>query len=184
MFCSQYLRTKQALNSIGLSDTWACSVIDLLNKQRYDNMESAEEINEFLKYIEDKYNQIDFFNDDQNSIQNALNSIIRDINKYIVKYPYESECYHILGVCCYHFPDLNEDIINKTEESFLKAVSIDSHHFWAVFFLGCLYFDQKRYDDALKYLSSIDDDFFSAYGQVWRDIKTQELFTTVHFLTV
>lgn len=143
-------------------------------------MDERTEINTYLEDIQKKYFEIDFFDNDK-TIEDSLYSILKEIDMYISKYPEESMFYHMKGVCLYHHPNSDDLILKKTEQAFLKVLALNPQYFWSTFYIGCLYFDQKRYNDSLRYLKLIKKDFFRSRNQIWRDLKTQELIVCCNY---
>ena len=86
-----------------------------------------------------------------------------------------AEYKYLAGYIYYGKPNKTDDSW-RLAESFLKeALAVNSTHPFAHYYLGCLYFDRKRYSNALDVLNDLDDNYFIAMDQRWRTAKTMEL---------
>jgi tetratricopeptide (TPR) repeat protein len=56
-----------------------------------------------------------------------------------------------------------------------RAMAMDPNDMYAAYYLGCLYFEYARPDQAIAILSQIPRTFFSSFDQEWRDIKRREI---------
>lgn len=86
-----------------------------------------------------------------------------------------SENAYAIGYAMFHMPVSSAKDASLTVYWLIKAASIDSTNFFAIYFLGAHFFELHLVDIAREYLASIPTQWFSARGQEWRDHKVSEL---------
>ncbi len=82
---------------------------------------------------------------------------------------------YILGYAHYELVGIEPGAEEASTRFLLLALEQDASDVFAKLYLGHLAFDAGRYAAALEWFETIPPHSFSARGQAWRDLKTQEL---------
>ncbi len=86
-----------------------------------------------------------------------------------------SNLHHVLGLCWYAEREWTIEAKEQIEQHFSTAVQLDATNQFATLYLGHFYFDEARYDEALKLFLQIDDAYFEKLEQKYRILKNHEL---------
>jgi|GEM_PF-3301408 len=86
-----------------------------------------------------------------------------------------SNLHHALGLCWYWEKTWTSEAKELIEKSFSRAAQLDESNQYATLFLAHFYFDEARYEEALKLFLKIDDSYFEAQEQKYRVLKNHEL---------
>lgn len=88
----------------------------------------------------------------------------------------DTEYHYFIGFFWYLHPIKNQERFDNITYHLKKSLELDNSHDFSKFFLGCIYFDNKFYQEALHYYELIDTDYFTIeINQLWRSIKIEEL---------
>jgi len=86
-----------------------------------------------------------------------------------------SNLHHVLGLCWYAEGIWTNEAKEQIELQFSVAAQLDESNQFAKLYLGYFYFDEARYDEALKLFLEIDDTYFKQLELDWRILKSHEL---------
>jgi tetratricopeptide (TPR) repeat protein len=82
---------------------------------------------------------------------------------------------YLAGSVMYESFCIDEQYGAKAEEYLLAAHRLDPDHQFARLYLVHYYYDTGRYEKALEYFASVDEQYFISLGQQWRLLKLHEL---------
>jgi tetratricopeptide (TPR) repeat protein len=82
----------------------------------------------------------------------------------------DAEWHFLCGYCHFELEDADE-----AEPYFREALKLRPDHHWAGHYLGCVFFDQGEYDQALPLLQSSSEGLTQAFDDQGRLLKAQEL---------
>jgi tetratricopeptide (TPR) repeat protein len=105
----------------------------------------------------------------------ALRRARKILEKLINEHPHNADLQHALGICWYHEPEWSEEMRMTIEGCFRSALQLEPGHQFATLYLGHFCFDERRYEEALRFFTSIDDSYFESIGHHWRVLKNREL---------
>ncbi len=83
-------------------------------------------------------------------------------------------------MCWYAEREWTIEAKEQIEQHFSTAVQLDATNQFATLFLGHFYFDEARYNEALKLFLQIDDAYFEKLDQKYRVLKNHELIVCCH----
>lgn len=86
-----------------------------------------------------------------------------------------SNLHHVLGMCWYAETTWTNETKEQIERQFLAAAQFDETNQFATLYLGYFYFDEARYDEALKLFLQINNTYFEELDLKWRILKNHEL---------
>ena len=87
----------------------------------------------------------------------------------------DPEFNYLAGYINYRTPDKSLDIWKRAEHFLRQAVALSPDHQFAIYYLGCLLFDLKRYCESREMMLRIRVDTFKGLNQKWRIAKAYEL---------
>jgi tetratricopeptide (TPR) repeat protein len=95
-----------------------------------------------------------------------------------------AEWHYRLGYLSYMIWARTGEAFFLTEKSLEECLRLDSHHEMALFYLGALYFESGRYQDAMPILGRLTNghEFFGEIGQPWRYVKALEMLAAVELV--
>lgn len=82
---------------------------------------------------------------------------------------------YAIGYALFHMPGHEEPDFVEAESWLLRALTMEPTNMYATYYLGCLYFEYDRPNQAITYLSQIPKNWFSQFDQEWRDLKRREI---------
>jgi tetratricopeptide (TPR) repeat protein len=97
------------------------------------------------------------------------------LQKCVADAPDDAEYAYALGLCWYDYPEPNPARSSNVEKFLKRALELSPGHQFALLYLGHLYFDERRYREALERFESVSPDFFEKLDQQWRVLKLEEL---------
>lgn len=86
-----------------------------------------------------------------------------------------SNLHHVLGLCWYAEKNWTDETKEQIERQFSAANQFDNTNQFATLYLGYFYFDEARYDEALKLFLQINNTYFEELDLKWRILKNHEL---------
>jgi tetratricopeptide (TPR) repeat protein len=113
--------------------------------------------------------------DDESKQEMLLTKARLKMADMLVSYPENADLHHLMGLCWYRD---NQDTVNAmllAEQSFKSVLELESEHQYAKLYLGHVYFDTQRYEQALNLFAKVDADYFNERMQLWRNLKNAEL---------
>ena len=105
----------------------------------------------------------------------VIHKAIRLSEELVELAPKDGNSYYLLALSWYNFPHKSNVRSWHTSSNLLKALQIDPNHQYANQYLGYLYFDQDRLEEAKDRFDLTDHSFFQRTGENWRSIKAKEL---------
>jgi hypothetical protein len=105
----------------------------------------------------------------------ALSRARKILEKVIIENPLNGNLQHALGICWYHETEWSDEMRITIERCFRTALQLEPGHQFATLYLGHFYFDERRYEEALRFFTAIDESYFESIGQNWRVLKNREL---------
>jgi Tetratricopeptide repeat len=82
---------------------------------------------------------------------------------------------YAIGYSLFHMPGHEERDLVAAETWLRRALTLAPGDMYAAYYLGSLYFEYARPDQALDVLSRIPTTWFSQFDQDWRDMKRREV---------
>ena len=136
-------------------------------QQKYNK---ACKIYENSLFYKRKFTQIKHLNIAKSLIEECITENSKDYN-----------CWYVLGLIWYWFPQDYKDRNKNCEKSLKRAIEIRPDYNWSIMYLGHLYFDEKKYKKALKLFEKLNHKYFVELDLYWRVIKYQELILCCKF---
>lgn len=90
-------------------------------------------------------------------------------------HPENADLHHLMGLCWYQDDQDTKNGMPLAEQSFKAALEIEPEHQYANLYLGHVYFDTRRYEQALNLFAKADANYFNERMQLWRNLKNAEL---------
>lgn len=87
----------------------------------------------------------------------------------------DSRMAYAFGYAWYNLPDETPNRVALAEKCFRDSIAKSADNFYAALYLGHLFFDLGRHEEALREFIKIPENFFTKHNQAWRDLKLIEL---------
>ncbi len=84
-------------------------------------------------------------------------------------------CWYLLGLIWYNFSFDSKERSENCEKALKKAIEIRPDYNWSNMYLGHLYFDQRKFDQALSQFEKLSSEYFKDLDLYWRVLKYEEL---------
>jgi len=113
---------------------------------------------------------------DEDSLKSKeINRILNLLDSYNME---EYQLFYLKGFLWNQFPFDNEERENQVEFNLKKSIELKSDYIYSKTELSYFYYDQRKFQNVIDLLDSVDLSFFEERGQLWKSLKLQELLLT------
>jgi hypothetical protein len=93
---------------------------------------------------------------------------LRQANRLEEVAPTYFNTFHVQGILWYHHPDKTPERVRNAMRYFLEALKLNPVSHFTIHYLGCLYFYEGDWANALHYFAQTDRQYFEAEDKRWR----------------
>jgi hypothetical protein len=101
--------------------------------------------------------------------------LVREAEQIVALRPEDANANYLAGLCWYDHPESSQNRSRLVKLYLERAMRLDPGHQFARVFLAYHHYDERRYQESLACLASLDYGAFANLGQSWRNLKSDEL---------